>query len=94
MNTTYGTTIMKGVSLGLDCFTILVSMVLLFTLLSESRTKKLETKSFIGVVITNGLCAIADVLVCLYKDAVGYMYIARHLYNLSYVIYMLSLMYS
>lgn len=93
MNTSYNTIVMKGVSLGLDCFTILVSMVLLFALLSESRTKKLETKSFIGVVITNGLCAIADVLVCLYKDAVGYMYIARHLYNLSYVIYMLSLMY-
>ena len=84
---------MKGVSLGLDCFTILVSVVLLFALLSESRTKKLETTSFMGVVITNGFCAILDLFVCILRDTYQYTYMARNLYNLSYVIYMVTMLY-
>ena len=87
------TLIMKGVSLGLDCFTVLVSIVLLFALFSENREKKIETKSFIGILVANGLCAALDTEVYVLNNAKGYEYIARHAYNASYVLYMITLMY-
>lgn len=93
MYESYSTTIMNGVTLGLDGFTILVSVVLLFALLSEKRERQLETSSFMGVVISNGLCAIADMLVCVLNNFTGHWFLAGHIYNISYVIYMFTIMF-
>ncbi|MDO5331525.1 MAG: histidine kinase [Bacillota bacterium] len=89
----YFVNISDGVSLGLDIFTVLVSMVLLYLLFSERHTKGNLQKYFIAIPVTNAVSAIADFsikYITVYQLNIN---LIGPFYDISYVSFMLTIMF-
>lgn len=86
-------TIYRGISLGLDAFSLLVSLVLAYATGTERSVKKTEVKYFSAIVGFNALCAACDFGVCMNEGNAVNASSVELLANLSFVFSMFVLLF-
>lgn len=86
-------TIYRGISLGLDVFSLLVSLVLAYAIATEKSVKKTEVKYFSAIVGFNALCAACDFGVCMNEGNAVNASSVELLANLSFVFSMFVLLF-
>lgn len=85
--------LINGMSIGLDTFSILVSLVLGYAVFSEARAKKGISQFFFYITIANAVCALADGSIHLINAYSAISFVTARLYDLTYISFMVALMF-
>jgi len=90
----YDTTqIMNGVSIGIDAFTVAVSVILSYAIISEAMTRHKISQYYLGIIIANTISALADGAIRFINCQGIITPFTARLYDLSYIGFMMALMF-